>query len=118
MIKAGEFFPQPINFDVKSFILVEMLRTNGLKNYRQVRLQSNDEIRATIKEGVYLVVCYMHTHKESISRYRPNYRQINNNASYQALTINLLIKRILRVTDRFQAGLGYNGLPDQLRQVQ
>ena len=73
MIKAGESFPQPINFDVKLFIFVEMLRTNELKKNRQVRLQSNDEIRAAINEGVYLVVCYMHTHEESISRYESIY---------------------------------------------
>ena len=59
MIKARESFPQLINFGVKSSILVEMLRANGLKNYRQARLQSNNEIRAVIKESVYLVICYM-----------------------------------------------------------
>ena len=59
MIKAGDYFPQLINFGVKSSILVEMLRANGLKNYRQARLKSTDEIRAVIKESVYLVVCYM-----------------------------------------------------------
>ena len=59
MIRAGNAFPQLINFGVKSSILVEMLRANGLKNYRQARLKSNDEIRAVIKESVYLVVCYM-----------------------------------------------------------
>ena len=59
MIKAGDSFPQLINFGVKSSILVEMLRANGLKNYRQARLNSYDEIRAVIKESVYLVVCYM-----------------------------------------------------------
>ena len=59
MIKAKNSFPQLINFGVKSSILVEMLRANGLKNYRQARLKSNDEIRAVIEESVYLVVCYM-----------------------------------------------------------
>ena len=42
MIKAGESFPQLINFGVKSSILVEMLWEDVLKNYRQARLQSND----------------------------------------------------------------------------
>ena len=36
-----------------------MLRANGLRNYRQARLQSNYELRAVIKMSVYLVGCYM-----------------------------------------------------------
>lgn len=58
-IKSGKSFPQLINFGVKSSILVEMLKANGLKKYSKSKLRTNDEIRAVIKDSVYLVVCYM-----------------------------------------------------------